>query len=97
LEVGYGRNVLKQYNLVYIEKENVKECLGCIAKAATRAKDDIKANVERKGKKIHKQLVSKRGPTIRDKSADYKRNRKPKGCDFRPSYIRKKWNLFRKR
>jgi hypothetical protein len=79
---------MEEHNLVYIENENMKDCLGCIARAATAAKDDIKGNVERKGKKKHKLLVSRRGPTMRIKKEDYKRDRRPKGTEFNETHIR---------
>jgi hypothetical protein len=50
-------------------------CIGCIAKAATAAKGDIKSNVERrKGNKRHGLQVSTRGPNL-EKKEDFKRSR----------------------
>jgi hypothetical protein len=78
---------MDEHNLVYIDKENLKECIGCIAKAATAAKGDIKSNVERKGNKRHGLQVSTRGPNL-EKKEDFKRSRIRKGTEFDQSFIR---------
>jgi hypothetical protein len=85
---------MKKHQLVYLPSERYVKVLGVLARAATRAKNDVGRCIVRLGKLAHGNIVSKRAPTVRNKPADYKRDRTPKNTGFQSGFLRKtegKW------
>jgi hypothetical protein len=83
------KEFMDKHDLVYLKSEARIKTMGCIAKAATRAKNDVKRPLDRKGKESHGMVVSRRGPTVTEKDDNCRRQRKKKSKSFVPEYVRK--------
>jgi hypothetical protein len=75
--VGWQQILEKEFmdknGLVYLEDEaNVKK-LGCLAKQATRSKNDLRKTMRQKGKLAHGMIFTARRVTVKGTGARYKR------------------------
>lgn len=82
------QEMFEKYNLAYLVGEDAKE-VGCLAKQASRSRADVLKQLERKGKKVHGFIVSRKSA----KNNQRKRKKKSQSsdneeCEFLSSFVR---------
>ena len=93
-------DVMEHLGLAYLPGEGGMKEDGCISKQSSRSRADIVKRIGRKGKSIHKYIVSRKAPKIMEKTKDYRYKKKQKNdtsggdnkegeCTFLSSYVRK--------
>jgi hypothetical protein len=86
-KVKNGEKFMEEYKLLYDLKEDYRQISGCIAKAASRARENVKANVTRKGTSKHNYIVTRKAASL-DRDSDNKRKRTVKSEAFMECYMR---------
>lgn len=62
------KELMDDMNIEYLRREKGKKDVdGCLARQASRSRSDVLKRIERKGKRIHKYIVSKQAPNKKDR------------------------------